>query len=301
MAIGFGAFSFALFAIAFCSDWTLLPWREYSPEEIQISVAINFGIAFPSTLLGVYLMISINHYYAIELRSSNRLLKKVNEELDRFVYSTSHDLRAPLSSVSGLINLAENSRSTEEVSRYLSMMGNRVKSLDKFIKDITDYSRNNRLQVARDKVNIYRLAQEVWESLKYCPDALEIEFNIEIPSDFVVENDRNRLRVVLANLISNAIRYHDHRKQKKYIRLYHQLTPSSFSLHVEDNGQGIAPDIQKRVFDMFYRGNETSQGSGLGLYIVKETIGKLSGTIHLSSAPQQGSTFTVNLPSRNRF
>ncbi len=109
-------------------------------------------------------------------------------------------------------------------------------------------------------------------------------------------NDGARMRVVLSNLIANAIRYHDHRKEKKYIKVYHQATSSSFSLHVEDNGQGIAPEIHAKIFDMFYRGNESSDGSGLGLYIVKETLAKLSGTIQLSSLPSEGSTFSILLP-----
>jgi signal transduction histidine kinase len=243
-------------------------------------------------------MISINHHYGAELRSSNNMLTKVNEELDRFVYSTSHDLRAPLSSVAGLINLASNSSDPEEVKSYLTMMKTRVGSLDKFIKDITDYARNNRLQLAYDRVNIHELALEVWDSLKYSQDAQGIEFLVEIPDDLQMVNDRNRLRVVLTNLISNAIRYHDQRKEQRYIRLFHQVTPTSFSLHVEDNGQGIPPEVQQRVFDMFFRGNESSQGSGLGLYIVRETVGKLSGSVQLSSVPREGTTFTISLPHR---
>ena len=176
------------------------------------------------------------------------------------------------------------------------MMGQRVSALDKFIKDITDYSRNNRLEITKDRVNVYELAQNIWESLMYCAEAQSINFINEIPQDLIIENDSKRLHIVLANLISNAIRYHDNRKENKYIRVFHHDIGSSFSLHIEDNGQGIAPEIQKKVFDMFYRGNETSQGSGLGLYIVKETINKLAGTVHLYSQPRKGSTFIITLP-----
>ncbi|MDL5045537.1 HAMP domain-containing sensor histidine kinase [Oscillatoria amoena NRMC-F 0135] len=296
VAMAFSALSFVLFAISFGTDLSILPWREYTRDEIQMSLAINSSFAFPSTLVAVYLLISINHKYAIELRDSNKLLKKVNEELDRFVYSTSHDLRAPLASVTGLINLSINNPDMDEVRKYLSMMNTRVKSLDNFIRDITDYSRNNRLKIVHEPVNIHTLGNQVWDALQFSPEANGIVFLNELPETFVIENDSRRLHVVFTNLIANAIRYHDHRKEHRYIRLYHQNTPTSFSLHVEDNGQGIAPEIQKRVFEMFYRGNESSQGSGLGLYIVKETIGKLSGSVQLQSVPRHGSTFTVTLP-----
>jgi signal transduction histidine kinase len=296
IALAFGMFSFLLFALSFCTDISVIPYRNYSGQITQMSAAINFSIAFPATLVAVYLMISINHKYGKELRQSNQMLQKVNEELDRFVYSTSHDLRAPLASVAGLINLSINNTNTDEVRRYLGMMQARVKNLDSFIKDIADYSRNNRLQLSRDTINIYEMANEVWDSLRYSPEATGITFINEVPQSLTIENDSRRLRVVLTNLIANAIRYHDQRKEKRYIRFYHQITPTSFSFHIEDNGQGILPEIQKRVFDMFYRGNESSQGSGLGLYIVKETVGKLSGSVQLQSVHRQGSTFTVNLP-----
>ncbi len=296
LALTFSVFSFLLFVLACTIDFTLLPYRNYSEEAIRISFVINFSLVFVTTLLGVYLMIRISHQYSKELSESSRMLQKVNEELDRFVYSTSHDLRAPLASVSGLINLSITNPDAAEVRNYLGMMKARVKSLDSFIKDITDYSRNNRLKIVHEPVNLHTLGNEVWDSLCYSPEAQSISFINELPHTLIIENDSRRLRVVFTNLLANAIRYHDHRKENQYIRLHHQSTPTSFSVHVEDNGQGIAPEIQKRVFDMFYRGNELSQGSGLGLYIVKETMGKLSGSVQLQSVPRQGSTFIVTLP-----
>jgi signal transduction histidine kinase len=114
----------------------------------------------------------------------------------------------------------------------------------------------------------------------------------------MVESDKNRLRIVMSNLIANAMRYHDLRKVERYIRVKHQMNGRVFYLKVEDNGQGIALEQHNRIFDMFYRGNEQSKGSGLGLYIVRETLTKLSGSIQLESAPGIGSTFTVKLPKR---
>lgn len=198
-------------------------------------------------------------------------------------------------SVKGLLHLLDIAKAGEQV-RYKGLMHERIDNLDKFIKDITEYSRNNRLQVACESVNVYNLAEEIWESLRYGSEANGIEFKNEVPIDLVVMNDGRRMRVVLANLISNAIRYHDPRKDDKYIRLYHKAVSSSFTLHIEDNGQGIAPELQTKIFDMFFRGNESSQGSGLGLFIVRETVAKLSGSIELDSVVREGSTFSITLP-----
>jgi signal transduction histidine kinase len=297
IAIAFALFSFMLFATSILSDFSLIPYRQYSDHTIQVSQLINFSVGFPVSAMAVYLLISLNHHTSTQLIQSNKQLKKLNDELDRFVYSTSHDLRAPLLSVLGLLKLAEGKADERELVRYHGMMQHRLSSLDKFIKDITDYSRNNRLQIVNENVNIASLTDEIWELLRYSADAKGIEFINDLPADLIVANDGTRLRVVLSNLIANAIRYHDHRKEKKYIRVYHHLTNASFSLHVEDNGQGIAPEIHTKIFEMFYRGNESSQGSGLGLYIVKETLAKLSGTVHLCSTPRLGSTFSISVPN----
>ena len=143
------------------------------------------------------------------------------------------------------------------------------------------------------------MAHEIWDNLKYSADALEIKFHVDIPDSLVIETDPNRLKIVLSNLISNSVRYHDSSKEEKFIRLNHQKNGNVFYLKVEDNGQGISPEYQAKIFDMFFRANEHSSGSGLGLYIVKETIANLSGSIHLDSAPLVGSTFTVRLPASN--
>ncbi len=296
IAVVFALFSFILFSVSLVGDYSLLPFRNYPESYIRINQLINFCVAFPVSVMAVYLLISLNHHNASQLIEGNKQLKKLNDELDRFVYSTSHDLRAPLLSVAGLLKLAEKNVDENEMRNYHRMMQTRLASLDNFIKDITDYSRNNRLQIVSEDVNISFLTNEIWESLRYSADAQGIEFVNELPDDLIVVNDGTRLRVVLSNLIANAIRYHDHRKEKRYIRIYYQTTVSSFSLHVEDNGQGIAPELHSKIFDMFYRGNESSQGSGLGLYIVKETLAKLSGTIQLCSTPRQGSTFSISVP-----
>jgi signal transduction histidine kinase len=298
IAFLFCAFTYFLFISSCVFDLHLLPWREYGEDMILLNVVINFSVALPATVMSVYLLITLNHYNGLQLVERNDQLKKTNTELDRFVYSTSHDLRAPLTSLMGLINITSNTNDPTELRQYLGMMKDRVHSLDKFIKDITDYSRNNRLGISHEKVKLVALAEEVWESLKFSPEAERIKFQIEIPEEITVDSDKNRLKVIISNLVSNAIRYHDHRKDQQYIRLHAEVRDKVFHLTVEDNGQGIAAEYHARIFEMFYRANEQSKGSGLGLYIVKEALMKLSGTIHLESAPGIGSTFIVRLPTR---
>jgi signal transduction histidine kinase len=151
LSILFAVFTYVLFAMAYFVDFSLLPKRNYAEELLLLHLVLNFSVALPAITMGVYLLISLNHYNAIQLVQSNEMLTKTNRELDRFVYSTSHDLRAPLTSIMGLLNIAERSQSTHEMKNYMLMMKDRIHSLDKFIKDITDYSRNNRLDIVAKK------------------------------------------------------------------------------------------------------------------------------------------------------
>jgi signal transduction histidine kinase len=277
-------------------DFNLLPERNYSEDMLLFNVVVNFTVALPASLMAVYLLITLNHESALQVVQKNKLLIKTNTELDRFVYSTSHDLRAPLTSVLGLINIADRTSDPAELKKYLGMMRERVHSLDKFIRDITDYSRNNRMSIIRENIQLAPLASEIWESLKHAPDATDINFQLDIPVTTEVMGDKSRLTMVLSNLISNAIRYHDDSKETKYIRLGYEMNGKAYYLKVEDNGQGIMPEYQNKIFDMFFRASEKSKGSGLGLYIVRETLQKLAGSVELKSSPGIGSTFTVRLP-----
>lgn len=297
IAILFTITVFILFVLAHVFDFSVLPFRHYNEGDMLFNRITNFSTALLASCMAVYLLIRLNNRNSVQLLQANKLLSKTNAELDRFVYSTSHDLRAPLTSILGLINISALTDDVDAHKRYLGMMKDRVHILDKFIKDITDYSRNNRLALEIRKVQLSVLVTEIWEMLQYSPEAQNVNFQMEVPEDVFVETDVNRLKTVLLNLISNALRYHDHSKQEKYIRLRYQVNGKGFHIKVEDNGQGIDPAYHQRIFDMFFRANELSSGSGLGLYIVKETIAKLSGTIQLESAPGIGTAFTVKLPA----
>lgn len=295
-AMLFGVFTYTLFVLSYFVDFSLLPERQYDEETLVYFMILNFSAALPAAMLSVNLLVALNRHSALKLVENTDLLMKTNAELDRFVYSTSHDLRAPLSSVMGLINITERSREPEEVMKYLGMMRDRVTSLDRFIRDITDYSRNNRLGVEREKVYLRCLIDDIWESLKFSPEAETIQFRNDIPEQLFINVDRGRLQVVLGNLISNAMRYQDSNKNDPFVLVEHYITGNIICLKVTDNGQGIPKEYHKKVFDMFFRANEKSKGSGLGLYIVKEAIMKLSGSIQLDSEPAAGTTFTVRLP-----
>lgn len=231
-----------------------------------------------------------------QIRLQNDLLAKANEELDRFVYSASHDLRAPLSSLMGLISVAEKTGNTEEIMLCLEMMKKRVHTMENFIREITDYSRNSRLGVDLKEVNVRQLVLGVVESLKFTNGAERIKVNLNVLPELEFLTDANRLKVIVNNLVANAIKYHDYAKEDPFIEVTAERDTDQYILSVKDNGIGIGWEHQEKIFNMFYRASEKSEGSGLGLYIVKETLAKLTGKITVQSQRGKGSTFVISLP-----
>jgi signal transduction histidine kinase len=231
-----------------------------------------------------------------QIRFQNDLLAKANEELDRFVYSASHDLRAPLSSLLGLISVAERTDDSKEIALCLEMMKKRVLTMENFIKEITDYSRNSRLGIEHKPVKVHKLVREIVDSLKFTHGAERIAIDLDIRPELTFVTDDNRLKVIVNNLVANAIRYHALSKPAPFIQIKAYQKDDEYLLSVQDNGQGISDEHRDKIFNMFYRASENSEGSGLGLYIVKETLTKLQGKIMVDSRIYEGSTFSVSLP-----
>lgn len=229
------------------------------------------------------------------LRISNEELFHRNNELDRFVYSASHDLSAPLKSILGLITVAQMEKPSPQINQYLDLMKRSVLKLDSFIRDIISYSRNARLPVKKEPISFTALIESVWSDHQFTPHADKIKFQLinNIYSQF--QSDETRLRIIFNNLISNAIKFH-RVGHSPFIKITATEFPEYFEFKVEDNGMGISPVLKDKIFDMFFRATETVQGSGLGLYILKETLSRLNGTVKVESTLGEGTTFIITLP-----
>jgi signal transduction histidine kinase len=231
-----------------------------------------------------------------ELQLKNKELQKINFELDRFVYSASHDLRAPLTSVLGLLYLLREEAKEEEPQRLVDMMEESILKLDNTIRDIVAYSRNNRTEVQIEPLRLGLIIDDLVKGLKYLESGdVKLSTCVRYEDDFVFLSDRTRLTIILTNLISNSIRYrHPARTPDVVVKVYRE--DSCLVITVADNGLGINDQHMGKIFDMFYRTNDLSAGSGLGLYIVSETVKKLDGKIEVKSKVNEGSIFKIVLP-----
>jgi signal transduction histidine kinase len=233
------------------------------------------------------------------LRRQNEELVKINKELDSFVYSVSHNLRAPLMSVLGLINLVqiENKKTDSHLLQYFAMMQQSIHKLDDTLKEILDYSRNARSELNIEQADFKKLIEDSFERMKYMEGSEHIEKSVEFVNEAPLYSDPYRILVIINNLVSNAIKYRDVLKSPSIIHIQVNVTEADVSLVFTDNGIGIAPEYINKIFDMFFRATERSEGAGLGLYIVRETVEKLHGKISVESTLGEGTTFHLKLPN----
>ena len=264
-------------------DCTIVPFKEESGK--------------PYMFLGIAADITMQRELLEELTVRYSELKKINTELDRFVYSVTHDLRAPLSSMMGVIEIATDECRDENLSGHLDLIKGSVTKLDDFIKDILDYSINSRSKIKVEEIDFTKMVQDIIRGLKHMGENYslpEFKFNLNEESPFM--SDKMRLDIIINNLMSNAIRYQDPLKQPLVISIDVKNDGQWCTICIEDNGIGISQENQEKIFEIFYRVSDKSIGSGLGLYIVKEAVEKLSGEMSLTSELGKGSTFTIRIP-----
>jgi signal transduction histidine kinase len=222
-------------------------------------------------------------------------LERTNDELNRFVYSTSHDLRSPLASVMGVLNLAKMEGSVIDPNGYMGMIESCVKKMDFFILRVIEYYKSVRVDDAIGVVDFKKLVEESIDLCRMQNPA--IKFELVLNQQGVFLSDSFRLSVILNNLISNAVKYQKPHEAHPIVRLVIDADDNEANILIEDNGVGIVTEHLKNVFTMFFRSNHTVNGLGIGLYIVKEALNRLGGEISVQSEVGEGTCFKVRIPT----
>ena len=231
-----------------------------------------------------------------ELQQSVEKLNKIVAELDRFIYSTSHELSAPLKSIRGLVDVARRDK-FQNSQVYFEYIEQTVYKLEDVIQTFVTFSRNARSEVKYKSFNLKKFVYEIIDGIRYYDTSADIGFIIEVGSGVDIVADKSRLGIILNNLISNSIKYSDRSKSNSWIKVSHHKAPDVHELTIADNGLGIPEKVKPRIFEMFYRGASQSTGTGLGLYIVQEAVEHLKGDIEVSSEEGEGTKFVVRFPA----
>ncbi len=225
-------------------------------------------------------------------------LQRLNFELDNFVYHASHDIRSPLRSMIGLIEILKADKNPAENKKIIEMISGSVNRLDKFVVDLLAMSRNNRLAEESVLINFMVEINNSVTNFHHVFTTKDLEIRVKIHEVVPFYSDLTKIRIILNNLISNSIKYRRTEPDLvSFINIYVTTGPKEVVLKIEDNGEGISQDKLEKIFDMFYRASENSEGSGLGMYIVKNVIKKLDAVIKVESEEKIGTTFIVTIPN----
>jgi PAS domain S-box-containing protein len=220
-----------------------------------------------------------------------------NEQLDQVIYKTTHDLKAPLISALGLVNLAEKS-SPEEKDEYITLIKKSLLKLSGYLEEMNHFFRNEKMAIQRERVDVTKLFQDELDGLKnlYQVGTLQVNLNIDKQAEFY--SDLIRVKTIVTNILTNAIKYADKDKSDPYVHISVRITEPGCEIVISDNGIGIEPEYKDRIFDLFFRATTQSHGTGLGLFIVKDTIQRLKGSIDVQSTPGLGTSFKIWIPNQ---
>lgn len=261
-------------------------------------LTINTLMAFIIFICIVGISVKYIHKLSVlqkKTMAQNKILLQTNEELDLFTHSVSHDLRSPITSLMGIIALAEVEENTKQRSEYFSLMKRILTRQDDFILKIIQFSKNKRTDLHIQEIHLPSFFEHLVQDLEHSGE-IEIDLQLDI-EDATICIDAFRLDIICRNLISNAIKYADPEKEEAFIGISVKVAQGILSLTFEDNGIGIRHEHQAKIFNMFYVTTHQNKGSGIGLYLVKEMIAKLDGEINVNSSNGKGSIFSIKIPT----
>jgi signal transduction histidine kinase len=233
----------------------------------------------------------------IDLEKANESLRRVNDELDNFIYKTSHDIRGPLASLKGMCNVALLDVKDPIALNYLHKLDITAEKLNTILTRLLIVNQINNSTLEAEKIDFHQIVSEVLllEKKKGLPPRLAIRKRIEENIEF--HADREFVRIIIENLIDNAIKfYNDSQRVDPFVEIDIKNDGESIRIRVTDNGIGISQAQPDKIFQMFSRASERSETGGIGLYITKTAVQKLGGTINLKTTPEGYTEFYVNLP-----
>lgn len=281
----------------------------YYEPQLVLNAQQQFSANLIVWVVGISNMIFFSLFHVVQHKLNNMhirekneqilwqvdVLKQKNQELDKVIRVMSHDLRAPLNSLTGLTKLLKEETNPEMRNQLLKFQEESIAKLDKFILDILQMSKVQRQEKVIDTFDLTELIHSTVETLQFSNLGFEIDIVQKHTGPKQLNFDRSRLKIILNNLISNAI-FYSKSIDESLIEINSEISATKFSISVWDNGIGISEVDIQRIFDLFYRGNTKREGTGIGLSMVKETVEKLGGTISVTSKEGEFTCFMVEFP-----
>jgi signal transduction histidine kinase len=224
----------------------------------------------------------------------NLALTNINERINKFVYTVTHDLRSPLASLTGLVNVLEREKDLNNIPNYTAMMKESLELQDKSIQDVL-YAIKDVNGKKTEICNIGEIVNDVISQNSFFVEGKKVRFLNELEV-WELKCNLTDIKVVFNNLISNAIKYSDFNKPEQWIKVKSYRKGQQCVIEIEDNGLGIKPEQRSSIFNKYFKSGINKKSMGLGLYFTKQAIEEMNGTITVKSLPGSGTSFIVSLP-----
>jgi|GEM_PF-2318246 len=232
-----------------------------------------------------------------EKKRQEQTLKSIQEEMDLFIYHASHQIKSPLTTILGATYLLKRDNHSEQAIHFYSgIIEDQVKRLDNIFKELMHVYSNSQVVVQHDLIDFHSLIENLMIELGPRYPDVRVSYSISAADEF--HGDSVRLRLLLQNLISNAMKFQKPGEPNPWISVRIETSVQDVVLTVEDNGIGIDEQTRDQdIFKIFFKGSEMSKkGFGIGLFLVKNIVEKLQGVIQVKSSAN-GSTFQVTIPN----
>ncbi|MCO4291973.1 hybrid sensor histidine kinase/response regulator [Solitalea sp. MAHUQ-68] len=234
---------------------------------------------------------------AKQLKQNIEELEKTNNELSRFIYSMSHDLRSPLMSILGIVKLANLEQSVTDPNGYLDIIAQSVHKLDAYILKVIEYYQNSKAEVVNECIDFECFVNGLLEEFKPQNNGINYRLDVEQSANF--KGDHFHIAVIFNNLISNAVKYQRTEESSQQINISIKADEIKAVISIVDNGIGILNEHLDQIFKLFFRAKNTRRtGTGIGLYIVKDALNKIGGSISVQSIINEGTKFEISIPNR---
>lgn len=232
------------------------------------------------------------------LTEKNKELQIAYNELDKFAYSITHDMRGPLLSVLGALDVIKEFHNMTELRDVLNLMEISLKKLDDFINSVHEYYKVKRGQLVYEEIDFEKTLNDISEIFRVAGRMEKVKYTYEIKQNGPFYSDEVSIKIILNNLLSNAFKYQKKDIDDKYVHVDIIVNDDKVIIFVKDNGIGIHENHMSKIFNMFYRATSQDTGSGFGLFIVKDSLDKLNGEVEVKTALNEGTTFKVTIPAK---
>lgn len=209
-------------------------------------------------------------------------LRERNHELDQILYRASHDLRSPIASIMGILNLLEDESLNEIQRQCYNHIRDRSSQMDQLLKSLSSLSKTISNDIHFSTANVESIIRGCINDLRYMTNFSSVVIRTETRGLTHVTTDKLLVCIILKNLVANALTFRDPGKEG-FVQIYSTVAPSYFEIEIVDDGEGISDLIKDKIFNMFYRGSGYSTGAGLGLYVVKKIVDQLKGHVRFTS------------------